>query len=435
MDTVIIPIEVKHRELDSKLCLAHKIASKKKFKIIISAQRSLGQISFENCIFFDKSISNAKIDYIKKIKEKNLYLYIDEEGPYSLLDKFALKVRTPKQIINNLSVLLLHGDEDKKYLKHKNNLIIGNPKYDLLSKTQSKIFIDEINFIKKKFKKFVFVPSNFGLDSLRKPSAQDKFMNKNYIFSYNERKLYETFKKKREGNIVNYQYFIKIINEIAAKNKDILFIIRPHPYQDFNLFSKRFSNLKNIKVIYKFSIIPWIIACTYYIHAGCLSVFDAVKLQKPIYYINKKKIIKKHKIFKNIGKNLDLRNNKLFSNSELKKFKKENKKNTKFLKQFIQNISDQKFFNSFNNYIQLYYNPSRPSIIKLREVKKRGVLGIVKSKLKKIFSDQYFTEKYQNQKIKKITLFEIQKKIKIWNDLQKEKVKVKKLQNNIFQIY
>ena len=50
MDTVIIPIEVKHRELDSKLCLAHKIASKKIQNNHICTKISR-QISFENCIF------------------------------------------------------------------------------------------------------------------------------------------------------------------------------------------------------------------------------------------------------------------------------------------------------------------------------------------------------------------------------------------------
>ena len=41
-----------------------------------------------------------------------------------------------------------------------------------------------------------------------------------------------------------------------------------------------------IKIIFKYTVTPWIIACKSYIHSGCTTVFEAITLNKKIFYLS-----------------------------------------------------------------------------------------------------------------------------------------------------
>ena len=72
---VVIPLEVKVRELISKIFLAYKILKeKKKFEILIGPQRLLfNRINtFENSIYFDKNTFHKRLGKNFEIKKNFL---------------------------------------------------------------------------------------------------------------------------------------------------------------------------------------------------------------------------------------------------------------------------------------------------------------------------------------------------------------------------
>lgn len=437
MRVLLIPIEVKFRELDSKIALAHYVASKKKFKVILFAQKDSWKLSYRNCIYFDKSISNAKIQFIKDIKKNNEYIYLDEEGPYSLFDNFTRQIRLPQSIAKILKYIILYGSKDKKFFNNKNFLIAGNPKYDLLNFPYNRILEKEEKKIKKKYGNFIFFPSSFGLDSLRNPKAQDNFIKKNYIQNNKQIKDFNDFKvKNRELNLINYQFFIEFINKISKEFPHLNIIVRPHPYQDQKKFKSRFIKRKNLKIIYKYNILPWIKVSKIYAHGGCSSVFDAIKLNKPIFYLNKKTLITKHLFFNKIGtkvKNINAAK-KSFNLILNKKNYKNILRGKSIVENYIKNINEKSFNKPFYNFISKNFLKDDSSQYQLTHYKKSKTRAFM-SKLKSlIFTNKYFSKEYNKQKLDKISLNEIKNKINIINIYSKDKVNVKKLTNNVFEI-
>ncbi len=170
---VVIPLEVKVRELISKIFLAYKILKeKKKFEILIGPQRLLfNRINtFENSIYFDKNTFHKRLGKNFEIK-KNFLCMLDEEGPVYLFDDIGKKFRYSTEQLRKIDNFYFWGKKDlsnlnKKFYLYKNRLkITGHPKFDILKNPYNKVFSKELDYIKNKYGNFVFFVSSFEDDS------------------------------------------------------------------------------------------------------------------------------------------------------------------------------------------------------------------------------------------------------------------------------
>ena len=80
--------------------------------------------------------------------------------------------------------------KNKPFLKRfkKNLHIFGHPKFDILKKTHIKFYQKEINKLKKKYGKFVFISSSFPVDQIMNQSAFNKFRFDNFFFVMEKKK-------------------------------------------------------------------------------------------------------------------------------------------------------------------------------------------------------------------------------------------------------
>jgi len=288
---IFIPIEIKKRELPSKLFLVNEIINKTNFKIIFGSQREIfNKIeSVKNIIWFDKNT------FIKKIINnhflKNSYkIMLDEEGPWSL-DNSLRVIRINRKIINFFDKILLWGINDFKIIKNltikkKKYIIIGHPKFDLLKKPYIKLLYEykKIELIKK-YKKFILIVSNFSFDSYVDTRIQDRIYKINTEKNVKD-KLIKIRKNIEDLDYKNYIAQIELSKKIAIENPNIKVIYRPHPYQKIDLVKKRFGQIpSNLNIIFEDSITPWIYACEVYIHSGCTTSFEAHILKKKNFII------------------------------------------------------------------------------------------------------------------------------------------------------
>ena len=92
---------------------------------------------------------------------------LDEEGPISNFDIYSSKSRLHKDILKNLDDYFLWGNKDleinkplfKKFSKSLH--IFGHPKFDILKAKYIKFYQKEIDSLKKKYGKFIFISSSF----------------------------------------------------------------------------------------------------------------------------------------------------------------------------------------------------------------------------------------------------------------------------------
>lgn len=348
--TVVIPIEVKVRELQNRIYLAKNILSKTNHDVILGSQKDIQwKLSFFNCIYLDKGSGTLLINFLRTIKKKRNIIYqIEEEGPIYSMSNFQKKLRYPQKIFSLIDFFFLWGKKDygfiSKKTKKRNFAISGHPKFDLLKKQNLKIFNHDIKKIKKEHGNFIFFSSSFSEDHL-----MDKKIYNKYAKSYlpNNKKDFSKLLRDSEDFNKNYFFSIEALKKLTLKKKNLKIIFRPHPGQDLKKVKKRFKGFQNIIITKKYSITPWIIASDLYIHSGCTTAFEAQKLKKKIIFLNKSK---NNETTMQIGEHAKNFSTffKIINNSRKIKSKNINL----FLKKEIHNLNDQKsFVNIFLNRI------------------------------------------------------------------------------------
>jgi surface carbohydrate biosynthesis protein len=339
---LVIPIEIKVREFLPKLFLAYHVVTKTNFDVYIGGQRFLTRkFKPKKCLWFDK-FTYVYSRYKAPFHLDNHVIMQDEEGPISYHNNDIVRSRyslAQKKFVNHF-VFSGKNDLSKiKYLKlkKKEKKIFGLLKLDLLKK-RNFFFKPEVENINKKYNNFLFIP---GHSSGYRSNEQTR-----YIFK-GKSKNSKVLKNAHNINL-NYFKLIDLTIRIAKQNPKQLIIFRRHPNETKENLKKLFKNKpKNIKLIYKYSVTPWILACKYYLHSGCQTSLEAIASNKKIitympyksypnvnwkftrpFFDNEKKCLN---FFKNLNKN----KKKFFLSQRTKSIAYNLKLNNYYVKNFV----------------------------------------------------------------------------------------------------
>ena len=345
---ICFPLEIKRREFFPKLYLAYLLLKTKKIDVIFGDKKKFF-IYFEklkNLIFFYKG-GGKHLTYLFKSVNKNNYLFnLDEEGPIALMNNTDIDLKLSGNLDKYISKTILWGKKDienykkKKIFSKSKFLVLGHPKIDLLNKPYINLFDKEYKLIKKKFKNFVFIPSHYTADNIIKD--RNYYLYIENLYSQDKKLVDEILKEE----IKKFSNFIQFVKTTAEQNPKKLFVFRPHPGQDINKVLKRFGKLpKNLKVIFKYTATPWIMACSQYVHAGCTTVFEAAKLKKNIIYISN--FDKFDCYWSKIGKVFNIKKKIEFSKYLKRDFRKTNITKSSLLKDLVENIAVDKVLVKF----------------------------------------------------------------------------------------
>ena len=116
----LLPIEIKDREIFSKVFLSYKLRENG-HKIIIGSQRDIPQniSKISNCFWFDKNTFISKLNKNSDMKyiDKNHIGMLDEEGPLAFFNSTSTDIRYPKNISKFYDFFFVWGNEDRKKIK------------------------------------------------------------------------------------------------------------------------------------------------------------------------------------------------------------------------------------------------------------------------------------------------------------------------------
>tara|TARA_B100001057_G_scaffold490276_1_gene578213 strand:+ start:12174 stop:13556 length:1383 start_codon:yes stop_codon:yes gene_type:complete len=294
---IYLIIEMKKRELDSKILLALK-AVVNGYDVVISKKSRL----FEKLhllkpgIVFLKSFGTNYDIYLKDIKDYGHKLTgLDEEGLQVSHNSWIVGKRFSINVLNNLSCIFSWGDSAKNIYnsfikKNKKKIKIissGHPKIDILKNSSVKFYNIEANLIKKKYGKFVLIATQFPrynndiIDIKDNPEYfKEIYKGNKDVYSKSNVKLGLHQKK----NFIEYYKMYKFLNK---KFPNINFLVRPHPAENLNYYKEleEKNNFNNIKVLKSNdSIIPYIISSEVLIACNCTTSIESFLLNK--YSIN-----------------------------------------------------------------------------------------------------------------------------------------------------
>jgi len=461
-----LPIEIKVREYLSKTLLAFKILEKTNHEVIIGEKNKVYRVfkNNKNIYLISKGGPLKLFKFYKKKYSKNYLGILDEEGPLSNIGKFDLKPRIEKNIFHNLNDYFVWGKKDKVLLKKNNKKKFshlykdyGHPKFDLLEKPNIKIFDNEVKKINKIYDNLIFIPSSFSWDTVL---GEKNFVN--HLVRYHsstEKTTSENYMSNLQLEKKNYELFLQLLIDLAKNNPKYNFVFRPHPRQSIKFIKKRIPNrIKNLHIIYQYTVTPWIIASKLYIHYGCTSSLEASYLRKKIiFYVENEKAFQTRNInlYKSLGYYFnDFNKCYEFIDKNLKDNLKFVKKSS-FPKNLIYNNNNNKFSDLFVDLLNTKYR-NKLINISYKEIKEKfnknrgGFLRLMLSKIKEILLKNFYlsnflrsvfpvlnlTKEYKVKKFDELPYKELNKTFLLLKSKINSKISIKinQLDTNLFHI-
>ena len=457
---IMIMIEIKARELDSAILLALEGAIND-IKVIICPHSlvndSLIKSKFK-FIYHDKSISNGKDEYFKKLKKNGISITsIDQEHGLLQTDfNMFLEARYPEKSLALVDKVFTWGNYDhQKILDYHPTLsskvkCTGSPRIDIWR---------NINFSTSQLKKQILVSSNLGgiMDFKRiwqLKQALDDYILTNQSF---ETDMYDS---QIQSVRMTLEY-VKLVRFLAKELEDIKIIFRPHPIESIEGWKILIGEYTNVYVTKEKSISYWLDQSDILIHNGCTTGFesaikniDTISYQpielKQNYYSSNKFGIKcssSEDVLKTIRK-------KYTNIADDKKEFTKNKLEDYFVNAFSDIRASSRIVDEWKQLEKLLPNFSNFSIkkhIKISALKKNGflLLKIFKRLAKEISSRVNKSPKESRLNIKKVQNFlsdykfeslRMNEILEIKKDLTNinkdfDKVKIKKLSNRTFLFY
>ncbi len=432
MANVYLKIEIKHRELISRILIAMHCAIKKNTVYLGNLQDYLFQDKLCPGLFMDKSISrtSSKISKLKKIRENgHIITSMDEElgVSHENYHSFA-KLRYSNETLKLTSAIFCWGDFDFQFLKKKYS------KYKKVFFKTGSARVDICNILKKfdqrkrlsklPKKKYIVIASNFGTIVSKKPLWK--------VLS--DRKPY--YKKKIDNNVENESFrfgrdiwktlilkeYLDCIEKLSLSFKNKFILIRPHPSEVKKSWEAILSkNLKNVGVIDDYTSSEVLNFAELMIHSGCTTGLEAKLLGTPVISFNPlKDKTYERKFLTKCG--TEINNSKKMINFIRKKNYRKITKNQSFEKEL-----DYKFFMNKSASSSVRISNVIQSLIKSKNLNNYKnsfrnwyTLKIVEIKffIKKIFF-MNSKEKYYQHKFSNISSCEVEEMITIFKRTNK----------------
>ncbi|MDA9134159.1 hypothetical protein N9J34_01470 [Candidatus Pelagibacter ubique] len=325
---IFLPIEVKQREFYSKLFFSYR-ALQKNFNCFIGDKIAINRAIkyLGNGIYFYKSMNFYDTSHIKSVKNKgNIYVVQDEEGAVLTKKEFQkfTKVRGSNKNLSEIDRFYTWGKFDdniwkKNYINFREKFFLtGSPRIDIWKKKiAEKIFLSEVNYLKKKYHNFTLIVSS-GISSkkeLKKKIHIDKITRSPLKENKNELEKRNFWQLK-----INRDLF-EIAQQLAIQNPKKNFIYRPHPDENLNDYKYQTKKKSNFFIDNSLDVLPWLIASDTIIQSCSTVAIQAEILNKPIISFNPNYLKNNHRNFPNkFGINIKNKNDlfKIFKKNDLK---------------------------------------------------------------------------------------------------------------------
>ena len=162
--------------------------------------------------------------------------------------------------------------------------ICGNTRLELLGEIGDRYFHETTKSLNQIFGDYILISDNFGgieMYGSKKqynPARDLKQRCDNREVSNIMEGINAKIEKARWSRIE----FCKVINQLIIDYPFIPFILRPHPVADPDFWHQNIIKQRNIHVIYKDNIQPWINGSMLTIHSGCTVGIEAELSSKPL---------------------------------------------------------------------------------------------------------------------------------------------------------
>lgn len=228
----------------------------------------------------------SKVAYDQFLNE-GFELYCHEQEPailWSDFDKFIDAYNITSDQFMPFKGVFCWGERDHAgYIKLFNRSrevfhLTGSPRVDLWRPELMDLW--ERDYLQE-MKPYVLFVSNNGFAVGKRHWSEFVEIARNYETLKTE-EIEKEYYLNVQKDILMVQSAVFSLRDLAAKYRDVNFIIRPHPLDDENYWRAAVGQHENIHVIYQDTLTPWIAGAKAVIHNSCSSALEAAIQGVPV---------------------------------------------------------------------------------------------------------------------------------------------------------
>ncbi len=251
---IYAPIEIKRRELISRILFATYLASKGWSVVIGSKQDILSKLKIlKRGYFFFKSIQHRTIDFFNSLKSLNYKIVaLDEEGLMHYQDEYYLR-RVSGERLKDVSKYFCWGEKDfellkKTYPESSNKLVVaGNARLSLLNKNYRTLYDSELKKINEKYGDFILISTKFGkINFVPRRDYKDYVQGQVDAGYVKTETALATAKKAKKHEEINFKKYFEFLNRVGKEFKNLKIGILPHPGEKKDPYIEVASKYSNI---------------------------------------------------------------------------------------------------------------------------------------------------------------------------------------------
>ncbi len=445
---VFIPVEIKKRDFASRSLIGY-LSSLRNFNVFIGRKLEIDKIVFNEKpgIYFGLVTTEAYSNFYKKLKKYGHYIFVnDEEGLVTFSDEMYFNLKVSRSSLSQIDLLFLWSITHKKMFtdrySFKNKFVIsGSPRYDFAKKNFINIFNDEVKYIKQKYKKYILICCSFSFANyyLKNVNYVDILKKQKVIRNEIDLKKYNKYLKYNNEALLD---FIEAIKYLSIEHKDKSIIIRPHPSENHDTYSKIANNYSNVFLESQFSIHAWILNAECIVHNYCTSSSEALALRTPRFALRKSFDAEVHKTIP-YESSIICKNKEELSRNIRDLYNKKIKNNDKNLilnfKKYLHNIDDQTYASKIivNKFTEFLNHNPHPKL-NYHFYFSIKFLNMLKIFYRFFFNKKNYYSKYIKHKVDKITSREIIKLVDVFvlnnKEIDMSKIKITQYSKNIVRI-
>lgn len=275
--TLFLPLEIKARELNSKLLVA-VYAIRAGFRVYIGTKDGIDSLVKKKkdkagIYFYKDGNVKDKLYYVGK-KCQRLVVLDEEMGMVIQNMEYHYSRRIDcEEFIDSYYVLgenhAVIVSKVKPKLADKIQ-VVGWPRIDFWRKEMRYFYDVEVADIKSRHPSFILFSSDFGFLSETRIADEVNVMLASGAKEHDIRRLEKVWRVSMD----EYRIFIEFLKEWVGFDLPKL-IIRPHPAEDHKQWQQDLAGMKNIQLAYEGEIGPWVIASEAVLHRGCTTGVQA----------------------------------------------------------------------------------------------------------------------------------------------------------------
>ncbi|SNB70367.1 surface carbohydrate biosynthesis protein [Arboricoccus pini] len=286
---VVLPIEIRNRELDGMLLLGAVLAERG-HPVLMGNRQSLirRHASLPPAILLGKTVQQPDAEVYSRWREAGHRIAVlDEEGLITYSTELYLRRRVHVPTMTQADMLLAWGPEHARIwegvemgLPRPPVRAVGNARFDLLRAELRGAHADAAAAIRARLGPFILFNSNFAAVNAFTPE-QNRLPHPDELA-----RAGQTPPPYYDPGLARYRHrlfaaYKEALPAIARRFPNHRLVVRPHPAECPDAWRQSLTGLPNAHVVYEDAAQPWIMAATQVIHHSCTTAVEAYLMGRP----------------------------------------------------------------------------------------------------------------------------------------------------------